>query len=97
MFKKLLQLVELKLISLTKEIKLIDKQMETITVEQKLYTNIGMKFVDLIDRYPISEDELLSMSETVCKFVLYTRRTNIDDYLFLDKELEKPRLPYMLK
>ena len=49
------------------------------------------KIIELICNYPISENELLSMVETVCKFVELTRITNIDKYLFEDKELEKPK------
>lgn len=92
MFKKLLKLIELKVISLAKEIKLIDRQMETIDIEQQWHTNTGKKFNRIINNYPISEEELLSISETVAKFVAITRRTNIDDYLFLDKELTVPKL-----
>lgn len=40
---------------------------------------------------PLSEEELLSISETVCKFVAITRITNIDKYLFEDSELTIPK------
>lgn len=40
----------------------------------------------------IFEDELLSISETVARFVTYTRKTNIDKYLFIDEEMQIPRI-----
>jgi hypothetical protein len=49
----------------------------------------GQKFNELINKNPISEEELLSISETVAKFVAMTRLTDIDKYLF-DKD-GKPR------
>lgn len=52
----------------------------------------GEKFNDLICKHPISEEELLSMAETVCKFVDCTRITNINKYLFEDEEMMKPRI-----
>jgi hypothetical protein len=96
MFKKLNQLIEAKLIKALKEIELLDKEMKNIDTEHQWHILTGKKFNELICNYPISEEELLSISETVCKFVAITRCTNIDKYLFKDSNLEEPRLPYML-
>lgn len=70
----------------------MDKQLDFLNAEQKWYLETGKKFNELIGKYPISEEELLSISETVCKFVEATRITNIDNYLFLDDKFMIPRL-----
>ncbi len=91
MFKKLNDILDLKLSLLKKQLKEYTER----NPKKEWDLETGEKFNDLINRYAISEDELLSISETVCKFVTITRKTNIDEYLFIDKELERPRLPYM--
>jgi len=63
-----------------------------MNIKEQWHLETGKMFNDLLNNYPISEEELLSISETVCKFVAITRRTNIDKYLFEDNKLEKPRL-----
>lgn len=76
---------------LSKELERLNKTLNE-DVEEKWHIETGKKFNDLISKYPISEDELLSMAESVCKFVALTRITNIDEYLFKDNELKIPRL-----
>lgn len=88
MFKKLEQLIDLKLQLLEEKLK--DFKERNVKKEWDIET--GEKFNDLICQYAISEEELLSISETVCKFVTITRKTNIDKYLFLNGKLETPRI-----
>lgn len=97
MFKKISKLIELKLIETTRQIEILDKQKLKWSAREKWDLETGKKFNDLVSFYPISEDELLDISKTVCEFVKLTRVTNIEQYLFLDKENEIVRLPYMLK
>lgn len=81
------QILETKLALLTKQLQEhIEKD-----YRKEYELEVGRKFSDLIDRYPISDDELLSMAETVCKFNMYTRKNNIENYLFEDRELTKPK------
>lgn len=91
MFKKIKELLELKILILSKELERLNKTLNE-DIEEKWHIETGKKFNDLISKYPISEDELLSMAESVCKFVALTRITNIDEYLFKDNELKIPRL-----
>jgi hypothetical protein len=81
------QILETKLTLLTKQLQ------ESIEKDYKkeYELEVGRKFSDLIDRYPISDDELLSKAETVCKFNRITRITNIDNYLFENVRLTEPR------
>jgi hypothetical protein len=92
MFKKLKDFLELQILILLKELEIKTKQLNEIDIKKQWDLETGEKFNDLVCRYPISEDELLSMAETVCKFVMYTRITNINRYLFEDDKLEKPRI-----
>lgn len=96
MFKKLTELIQLKIQNELKSLEHWTKRINDLDARKQWDLETGKKFNDLILKYPISEDELLSISETVCKFVQYTRITDIDKYLFLDKELENPRLPSMI-
>lgn len=92
MFKKLLKLLELKLLILEQQLKHEAEKNKRFSVEEQWHLKTGMAFNDLIGRYPISEEELLSISETVVKFVSITRITNIDKYLFVDDKFECPRI-----
>lgn len=96
MFKELKELISLKIQNELKSLEMWIKRINDFDARKEWDLRTGKKFNDLILKYPISEDELLKISETVCKFVQHTRLTNIDKYLFLDKEKEQPRLPYML-
>lgn len=96
MLRKFIKLLELNLEILSeKAIRLHEQNLKWSSVE-KYHLETGEKFNNLINNYPISEDELLDMSETICKFVELTRITNIDEYLFHDKELTHPRLKFEL-
>ena len=97
MLKKLSKLIELRIQYLLTQIELSLKQIDILDYEQKYNLETGEKFNYLTNRHAISEDELLKIAETVCKFVDCTRITNIDEYLFLDSKLERPRYPAMLK
>lgn len=96
MFKKLSELISLKIANELKSMELWTKRIDDLDIRKQWDLETGKIFNDLISNYPISEEELSAISETVCKFVQYTRITNIDKYLFLDKELENPRLPFMI-
>lgn len=87
MFKKLNKILELEISLLEHKLQEINKN--NFVRQWNLET--GERFNDLINKYPISEEELLSISETVAKFVAITRITNIDKYLFEDDKLEMPR------
>lgn len=96
-FKTILELI-------IKEIELVDTKMELLndtklkwSEREKWYLDTGEKFCDLISKYPISEDELLKMSNVLCEFVMLTRITDIEEYFFVHRDKEYPRLPYMLK
>jgi hypothetical protein len=93
MFKKLNKIIDLKLSILEKELKAYTER----DPKKEWNLETGEKFNDLICKYPISEEELLFMSETVCKFVMYTRITNIDKYLFEDEEMTKPRILFKIR
>ena len=93
MFKKLIKFLDLQIELLLKELEIKIKTCNDIDVEKQWHVETGEKFNELISNYAISEEELLSISETVCKFVTFTRITNIDKYLFKDADLEEPRLP----
>lgn len=93
MFKKLAKILDLHIQVLLKQLEISTKKLSDADSKKQWDLETGEKFNDLVCRYPISEDELLSMSETVCKFVMYTRLTNIDKYLFKDNELTMPKLP----
>jgi hypothetical protein len=92
MFNKLSKILELHLLKVTKELEILNNSYND-TERIKLYNaETGKRFNNIIDRYAISEKELLSISETVARFVTYTRRTNIDKYLFVDDEMQIPRI-----
>lgn len=97
MFEKISKLIELKLIEITREIEILDQQKLQWNEREKWDLETGKKFNDLVSCHPISEDELLDISKTVCEFIKLTRVTNIEQYLLLDKENKTPRLPWMLK
>lgn len=92
MLKKILRILELRLELLEREF-----NKPRFTKVEKWNLETGKKFNDLINAHPISEEELLNISKTVCEFVQQTRLTNIDKYLFINGDKESPRLPYMLK
>ena len=96
MFKKLTELISLKIENELKSMELWTKRINDIDARKQWDLETGKMFNELISKYPISEEELLDISQTVCKFVQYTRITNIDKYLFLDNKLDRPRLPFML-
>ena len=91
MFKKLSKYLELQILLLLKEYEIRIKTCNGVDAKKQWDIETGSKFNELISKYAISEDELLSISETVSKFVTITRKTNIDKYLFVDDELEMPR------
>lgn len=91
MFKKLSKYLELQILLLLKEYEIRIKTCNEVDAKKQWDIETGNKFNDLICKYAISEDELLSISETVAKFVTITRKTNIDKYLFIDDKLETPR------
>lgn len=96
MFKKLARLITVYTNYLLTEITLMNKQIGELDYRKQYDLETGRKFNDLINLYPISDDELLAISETVCRFVMITKITNIDKYLFLDSKFERPRHPGML-
>jgi len=98
-------LAEVKIINLfkllgeciSKEIAVLDKQLDyysRLLEEDKYHIETGKKFNKLIEKYPISQDELLDMDEVVCEYVLRTRNTDIKKYFFINDDMV--RLPYML-
>ena len=92
MFNRISDLITDYLSTLEKELKLKTIKIRELDAKKKWDLEIGEKFNDLICKYAISEEELLSMAETVCKFVDCTRITNINKYLFEDEEMMKPRI-----
>jgi hypothetical protein len=92
MFKKLSRIIELYLLELENKLKTLNELSSKEGIVRQYNIETGEKFNDIINRYAISEDELLSISETVARFVTYTRKTNIDKYLFIDEEKQIPRL-----
>ena len=52
---------------------------------------IGAKFIDIENRYAITIEELLDISESIAEYVTATRFTNIDELLF-ENGIRKPRL-----
>lgn len=82
---------KIKELGLEIDLKILSKTYDELYKLDKLNLETGKKFNDLINKYAISEEELLSISETVAKFVTITRKTNIDKYLFVDDKLEVPR------
>lgn len=86
------QYLDLQIQLLLKELEIKIKTSAEIDAKKNWDLETGAKFNDLICKYAISEDELLAISETVAKFVTCTRITNIDKYLFTDKELTQPRI-----
>jgi len=88
----------------TKEIELVEARLLLVndtklkwSEKEQWYLDTGKKFCDLISKYPISENALLEMDKILCDFVMLTRITDIEEYFFVDKDREYPRLPYMLK
>lgn len=91
MLKRIKKYLDLKIKKLEIDLKILSKTYDELYKLDKLNLETGKKFNDLINKYAISEEELLSISETVAKFVTITRKTNIDKYLFVDDKLEVPR------
>lgn len=91
MLKRIKKYLDLKIKKLEIDLKILSKTYDELYKLDKLNLETGKKFNDLINKYTISEEELLSISETVAKFVSITRKTNIDKYLFVDDKLEVPR------
>jgi len=91
MFKKIKEFLDLQIQLLLKQLEIAIKISNDIDARKQWNLETGRKFNDLISKYPISEDELLSISETVCDFVAVTRITNIKKYLFTDYDLKLPR------
>lgn len=82
---------------ISKQIKVLDKQLDyynRLSEEEKYHIETGKKFNQLIEKYPISQDELLDMDQVVCEYVLRTRNTNIKKYFFINDDMV--RLPFML-
>jgi len=94
--KQLDEILALKLKILTVNLDLLTKELDEKTNMDLWDLKTGEKFNNLMDNYPITEEELLSISKTVCEFVWMTRITNIDKYLFVNGDFEQPRLPYKL-
>lgn len=92
MIKVIIKYLELQIQLLLKELEIAIKTSNNIDSRKVWDLETGREFNNLVSKYAISEDELLSISETVAKFVTYTRITDIDKYLFDDKELTKPKL-----
>jgi hypothetical protein len=80
MFKKISRILEIKITILQKQLNQLN-QLNKMDARKQWDLETGKTFNDLINRYAISEEELLSISETVCKFVTLTRKTNIDKYI----------------
>ena len=97
LLKQLEELLALKLETLTVNLSLLEKELDKKTNIDLWNLKTGENFNNLMDNYPITEEELLSISKTVCEFVWMTRITNIDKYLFVNGDFEQPRLPYKLK
>lgn len=91
MFKKFKEFLDLQIQLLLKQLEIAIKTSNEIDARKQWDLETGKKFNDLACKYPISEDELLSISETVCEFVAVTRITDIKKYLFTDYELKIPR------
>jgi hypothetical protein len=91
MLKRIKKYLDLKIKKLEIDLKILSKTYDELYKLDKLNLETGKKFNDLINKYAISKEELLSISETVAKFVTITRKTNIDKYLFVDDKLEVPR------
>ena len=98
LFAQLLKILELKIKILDEELCMLNDTHTKLTLKQTLKQKwdleTGEKFNDLINSYPISEEELLDISECVCKFVSATRITDIRPYLFKDKDMENPIVKY---
>lgn len=92
MFKKLYRYFELQVLELEKRLEILEKTSYEVDARKRWNLETGEKFNDIINRYAIFEDELLSISETVARFVTITRKTNIDKYLFVDEEMQIPRI-----
>lgn len=93
-FLRLTTMLDMKLQIMEKQLKDFQKEHNEDEIIKQWNLETGEKFNDIINRYAINEEELLSISETVAKFVTITRKTNIDDYLFIDKEMEIPIIKY---
>lgn len=95
MFKKFIRYLDLEIQLLEKRLEIALKMSNEADAKKQWDLETGAMFNDLISKYPILEEELLSISETVAKFVTLTRITNIDKYLFTDNELTQPRRKLM--
>jgi hypothetical protein len=91
MFKRIKEFLDLQIQLLLKQLEIAVKTSNEIDTRKQWDLETGKKFNDLISKYPISEDELLSISETVCEFVAITRIIDIKKYLFTDYESKIPR------
>lgn len=96
MFKELTKLIMVYTNYFLTKTTLTLKQIDDLDYKRQYNLETGEKFNKLIGLYHISDDELLDISETVCRFVMLTRITNIDKYLFLDDKFERPRHPDIL-
>jgi hypothetical protein len=92
MFKKLGKILDLYLLKITKEIEMFNNLYNEIEKNKQYNAETGEKFNNIINKYAISEYELLSICETVAKFVTLTRITNINKYLFVDDKMQIPRI-----
>ena len=91
MFKKIKEFLDLQIQLLLKQLEIAIKTLDETDFRKQWNLDTGKMFNDLISKYPISEEELLYISETVCEFVAVTRVTDIKKYLFTDYELKIPR------
>jgi hypothetical protein len=72
------------------------KELEYTDVKNRWDLETGDKFNDIIDRYPVSEEELLKICKEFAEFNAVTRIDSIEKYLWLNYEKETPRLPWMI-
>ena len=82
---------------ISKEIKVLDKQLDCynrLSEEEQYHIETGKEFNKLIEKYPISQVELLDIDEVICEYVLRTRNTDIKKYFFINDDTV--RLPFML-
>jgi hypothetical protein len=92
LLRKLLYLIELEIKNLEASMKAINNS----DIEAQFDKETGHRFNALINRYPISEDALINMSEICCKYMSYTQNPNIKNLLFYDNEMTHPRINYRL-
>jgi hypothetical protein len=56
----------------------------------------GERFNDIINKYPVSEEDLLKICKEFAEFNAVTRIDSIKDYLWVNYDKEFPRLPMMI-